>query len=334
MLNALDVPFSSQILVFSKTSFQASRISPRTPRAIYHNDEVTVGWVKGGDVVEFAVADARLGVVFYTMDQERVSRPTIDRRGNECLQCHDSGATLGVPGFVVRSVVPDRSGMPLFPGIAYLTDHRSPMKERWGGWYVTGTHGDTRHMGNSFVEKGESSDQLDTEKYANLTDLRRHFDNGAYLEPTSDLVALMTIEHQTRMTNLISRLNYEFRLERDTNPAVEELVKYMLFADEALLDAPVKGASNFAADFARSARRDRKGRSLRDLDLTRRLLKYPCSYLIYSELFDGLPASAKEQVYRRLWDVLNASDNNAAGHRAVLEILIDTKPGLPTYWKL
>jgi hypothetical protein len=297
--------------------------------------------VKGGDVVEFAVADARLGAVFYTMDQERVSRPTIDRRGGECLQCHDSGATLGVPGFVVRSVVPDRSGMPLFPGPSFITDHRSPMKERWGGWYVTGTHGDTRHMGNSFVEKGEGGDALDTGKYANLTDLKHHFDNGAYLAPSSDLVALMTIEHQVRITNLIARLNYESRLNREINGVVEELVKSMLFADEALLDTPVKGISTFAADFSRRGRRDKQGRSLRDLDLTRRLLKYPCSYLIYSELIDGLPSAAKDQLYLRLWEVLSGKDAGAAfqrltaaERRAVLEILIDTRPGLPDYWRL
>ena len=81
-------------------------------------------------------------------------------------------------------------------------------------------------------------------------------------------------------------------------------------------------------------------RSLRDLDLTNRLLQYPCSYLIYSPAFDGLPASVKERVYRRLWDVLTGKETGkdyahltAADRTAIREILMDTKDGLPAYWK-
>src|SRR3954449_8375446 len=146
VLKALNVPISSQVLVFSKTSFQAPRISPRMARSLYFTDDVYVGWVPGGDVLEFAAIDPRQGVMFYTMDQDAGPKARIDRR-DECLQCHASGGTLGVPGRVVRSVFVERSGMPLFQAGGFVTDHRSPLAQRWGGWYVTGTHGTAQAHG-------------------------------------------------------------------------------------------------------------------------------------------------------------------------------------------
>ena len=210
VLKALGVPESSQVLVYSKTSFQAPRISPKMARALYFNDDVFVGWVPGGDVLEIASVDPRQGVIFYTMDQEAAPKPRIDRR-DECLQCHASGGTLGVPGLMVRSVFVERSGMPLFNAGGYVTDHRSPLAQRWGGWYVTGTHGAQRHMGNVFVEDRDHPDTLDREKGANVTGLKGLIDVENYLAPSSDIVALMVLEHQTRMTNLIIGVGWEDR---------------------------------------------------------------------------------------------------------------------------
>jgi hypothetical protein len=183
-----------------------------------------------------------------------------------------------------------------------------------------------------------------------------------YLSPHSDLVALMVLEHQTEMHNRITAANYQTKLahrdadiinELDDAPkgrltestsrrvdgAAEQLVKYMLFAEETRLTDELKGTSSFAEEFARTGPRDRQGRSLRDFDLKTRLFKYPCSYLIYSPAFDGLPASVKERVYRQLWDVLTGrvmgkeyAHLTEADRRAVREILIETKKGLPDYW--
>ncbi len=332
VLKELGVPVSSQMLVFSKTSFQAARISPRLPRALYHTPDMSVGWVRGGDVVEMMAVDGEKGVLFYTLDQEHVSKPRIERRGMECLQCHQAEATGGVAGFLIRSVLPDRTGRPVFPGPSYLTDHRSPLKERWGGWYVSGTHGEARHMGNTFVEKGESSSSLDVNAGANATRLDSYLDTGAYLAPHSDIVSLLVMEHQVHMNNLLARPANQQR--------IEDLLRYMLFSDEAPLGAVVKGTSTFAADFERSGRRDSKGRSLRDLDLSRRLLRYPCSYLIYSEAFDALPPVVKGRLYHRLWQVLSGTDQSAPFRHltketrgAIKEILKDTKAGLPSYWR-
>ncbi|MDE3195154.1 MAG: hypothetical protein KGN84_02340, partial [Acidobacteriota bacterium] len=121
VLEALDVPLSSQVLVFSKTSFQAPRIAPRTPRALYFRDGLSVGFVRTGDVLEFAAMDPKQGVQFYTLDQGRSSHPEFERR-EVCLQCHQASATMGVPGYMIRSVTPDRNGMPMLAEGGYITD--------------------------------------------------------------------------------------------------------------------------------------------------------------------------------------------------------------------
>ncbi len=359
MLKALDLSADSQVLVFSKTSFQAPRIGARTPRALYFNDQVSLGYVRGGDVLELAAVDPKQGVIFYSLDQEKTLRPRLERR-DQCLQCHQSGGTLGVPGLVVRSVFPERSGMPLFHAGTFVSDHRSPLKERWGGWYVSGTHGSVHHMGNAFVPDPDKPGELETEGTQNLTDLRFKFDAGAYLAPHSDIVALLTLEHQTRMTNLITRVGFETRLalhaqagmnevrkepastisdstKRRIDLAVEEMAHYMLFQDEAPLGAKVKGVSAFTQSFTARGPRDAKGRSLRDFDLNQRMFRYPLSYMIYSEAFDAMPAEAKWRVYRRLFDTLTGSlpsKLSTAERRAILEIVIETKKTLPEYWKL
>jgi hypothetical protein len=344
VLKALDVPVSSQVLVFSKTSFQAPHIYPRRPRALYFNDETTVGWVRGGDVVEITSQDPRLGTVFHVVDQEETAHPTVERRG-ECLQCHLSWTTAGVPGLLIRSVQPDRNGVPLSPTGGYITDHRSPLEQRWGGWYVTGTHGAQRHMGNFLFDRRGPAAPPESSPGANVTDLRTAFDTGAYLSPHSDLVALMVLEHQTRMSNLIARAGWEARIAAHegrpmSGDAIAALVHYMLFGGEARLTAPLRGTSGFAEEFSRRGPADSRGRSLRQFDLERRIFRYPCSYLIYSKAFDALPEVALDRVYRRLWEVLSGRDASAAfahlsadDRTAILEILRDTRPGLPDYWE-
>jgi len=362
LLKHLGVNIDSQVLVFSKTSFQAPRIFPRMPRAIYFGDDVSVGWVRGGDVLELAALDPKQGIVFYTIDIEDVARPRMDRR-DACLQCHQTGGTLGVPGIVIRSVFPERSGMPLFHAGTYITDHRSPMKERWGGWYVSGKHGSDSHMGNAVVGDRDKPDQLEGEGTQNLTSLARKFDTGAYLSPHSDIVALMTLEHQTHMTNLITRVGWETRMalhyqaginkvfnqpmdtpsdssRRRIESAVEEMLQYMLFVDEAPVKERIEGTSTFSKTFPQRGPRDRRGRSLRDFDLEHRLFKYPLSYMIYTEAFDAMPPAALDRLYQRLFDVLIGKDKSGkyaslreADRRSILEILRDTKPSLPGYWQ-
>ncbi len=307
LLQALGVSSDSQALVFSKTSFQAARIEPRNPRALYFSDDVAVGFVRGSNLLEVAALDPRQGMVFYSFGGSS-SPPRFDRR-DACLQCHTSPGTLGIPGLLISSSYTDASGMPAFRGAQRITDDRTPFEDRWGGWYVTGTHGDMRHIGNAVGHDPAHPELLDMRDTQNLTSLAKKFDARGYLSGFSDIVALMTLEHQTRMTNLIIRTGWEARIGDSSAKAqldadLESLVTYMLFADEAPLQDAVVGVSTFTKTFPQRGPRDQQGRSLRDFDLQRRLFRYPLSYMIYSEAFDALPAQVRERVYRRLYDVL------------------------------
>jgi hypothetical protein len=348
LLQALGVNPDSQTLVFSKTSFQAARIEPRNPRALYFSDDVMVGFVRGSDLLELAALDPKQGMVFYSFNGAS-NPPSFDRR-DACLQCHTSPGTLGIPGLLIASSYTDASGMPAFRGAQRITDHRTPFEDRWGGWYVTGTHADMRHIGNAVGHDSAHPALLDLHDTQNLTSLAKKFDPSGYLSGVSDIVALMTLEHQTRMTNLMIRTGWEARIiaagakdaatQAQYNTDLESLVTYMLFADEATLRGPVVGVSTFTQTFAARGPRDHQGRSLRDFDLQKRMFRYPLSYMVYSEAFDAMPDQVRERVYRRLYDVLTGRDQSdkfkrlsTDDRRAVLEILRDTKPGLPAYFK-
>ena len=301
VLKLLDVNPDSQSLVFSKTSTQVEHIGPRTPRALYFNDDVMVGFVRNSDVLELAALDPKQGVQFYVL--VNAADPEF-APSQGCLRCHQGAVTLGVPGLVVSSVH-SVSQTRSEHGNAFMTDHRSPIGGRWGGWYVTGTTGSQTHLGNNTnlvdpVRSGGPS----AEPTQNLTSLAGFFDTSKYIEPTSDIVALMTLEHQSRMTNLMIRISWDSRMgmaEDKLNPEIEEMLKYMLFADEEPLKAPVKGVSTFTETFPQRGPRDPQGRSLRDFDLKTRLFRYPLSYMIYSAAFDGMPDKVRERVYQRLY---------------------------------
>lgn len=334
VLKALDIPVSSQTLVFSKTSFQLQRISPETPRAIYFNDDVYVGWVPGSTLLELSAADPTRGAMFYSMAATPGRQPSIERR-DECLQCHASPKTLGIPGHTVRSVYPDAKGYALTNTGSFITTHKSPLAERWGGWYVTGAPDQLKHMGNSIAP--------DPEKPEQLRPLTAKPDLSGFLSSHSDIVALMVLEHQTAMHNVLARAGIEARIamfsERDINKALgrpedsisdstrrrldriaEVVTRNLLFFDEAPLPTPLRNKSTFAEEFSARGPRDPKGRSLREFDLATRLFRYPCSYLIYSPAFDGLPVEVKTRVYTRLRALL-------AGKPEIFEILAATKPG-------
>lgn len=350
LLRHLGIYADSQMLVFSKTSFQGPKISPKKPRALYFNDDVAVGFVPEGDLMEFVALDPKQGVVFYTLDRERADKPSFVRRTDQCISCHLIPGTLNVPGLLATSVIPGPDGSPRFAAAAVIVDSRTPLDQRWGGWYVTGTSGGLQHRGNAIAPNPDQPDALDLRGAQNVTSLVGRLDISAYVAPTSDLVALMTLEHQTRMTNLLTRVAWETRIAMADGKLPEfhdrldflttELVAYMLFADEARMHDPMSGVSTFTKTFAERGPRDKQGRSLRDFDLQTRLFRYPLSYMIYDAAFDALPEPAKAQVYRKLFDVLTGKDSSerysrlsAPDRQAILEILRDTKPDLPDYWR-
>ena len=342
LLTSLEVPIESQTVVFSKTSVQRALITPSNPRAIFFNDSVVVAWTRGG-FIEVAAHDRTQGASFYVLPQRAEQTPQL-RRENNCLGCHYSATADGVPGFILRSIptASDGSQMPWL-GNAFV-DHRTPIGERWGGWYVTGAHGSLRHLGNLIVPERRAPELPAWTAGRTLTTLAGRFDTREYPSPHSDIVALLVFEHQARMMNLLTRAGWEARILEQkgasaTSAALEEtvsaLVDYLLFVGEAPLDR-VRGTSGFAEYFSALGPRDGKGRSLRDFDLQTRLMRYPCSYMIYTEAFDALPARVREAIYGRLKEILGGVDRapryahlTIADRQAVLEILRATKKNLP-----
>src|SRR5687767_11383055 len=352
-LHALQIPVDSQLLVFSGDSLQGKLINERSPRAIYFNDRVTLGWVRDGDFIEVAAHDETAGVVFYTLEQRAGAtyRAPQFMRGARCTGCHASGDTLGVPGLVMFSTT--QPGPSLGFGVPRRVDHGEPLSRRFGGWFVTGSAGSTPHMGNNVAALSARSERT-------LASAAGLFDPDGYPSVSSDIVAHLVFAHQTGMTNLLTRASYEVRAadpllhapftstpEEDARVAsmmmgvARETVDYLLFIDETKLTGQVRGNSGFAERFSAGGPRDRKGRSLYQLDLTRRLMKYPCSYLIYSDAFDALPRGAKEPIYKRMWEVLSGQERAERyrsalplrDRQSIIEILRDTKKDLPQYFQ-
>ncbi len=361
VLKELNVPVSSQTLVFSKTSMQRSRISPKTPRALYFSDDVTVGYCQRGDVVELTATDPDLGVVFYTVDQNPERKTRITRQTDQCLICHASSMNHGFPGHLLRSVTPDRRGEMVLNMGTKRIDFTSPIEDRWGGWYVTGTAPKMAHRGN--VTVGGRDDTEPKPLAHDRADLKDLFTVADYLSPHSDLVALLVLEHQTEMQNRIARANYLTRfalreqaemntifkepaatrsdgITRRINDACEDVVRGLLFSEEAKLNGPAAGTSTFAKDYAAAGPFDTKGRSVREFDLKTRLFKYPCAAAIYSPQLAALPPDATARIYSRLRAVLTGTDQSkdyahlsAADRAAIWEILRETHAALPDDWR-
>jgi hypothetical protein len=362
LLKELNVPVESQVLVFSKTSLQIHKISPTNPRAIYFNDSVYVGYVPGSTTLELAANDPKIGAVFYTFDTSEASEGVEEagdvsgtsdvnqavglvRDRGQCLSCHATTRTENVPGYLVRSIYPDRSGRPRTGSSSFTTDYRSPFASRWGGWYVTGTHGSMRHLGNLFAVDRTDPQKVDLESGANQTQLPPRVAPGLHLHSNSDLIALMVLEHQVRVHNLITKANFETRqaiamdesmnralgresayrsesTQRRIQTVANQLADAILMHGEPALEAPVRGTSNFAEVFATQGPHDSSSRSLRELDLQSRLFRYPLSFLIYTPEFQQLPEDAMKLVKDRL-----VADLSVSQRRTEREIIEETLPG-------
>jgi len=358
VLHELDVPVESQMLVFSRTSFQRTRIHPDQPRALYFSDSVYVGWVPGG-LVEVTAIDPQLGPVFYTLTlpgpQQTV--PKIERE-SDCLRCHGGVFVREIPGLFVRSVFPDAAGDPLLRQGTQIVDDETPFADRWGGWYVTGYHGADSHRGNALAS--ESGDQLRfSPSLARPTELSAFFETTRYLRPTSDILALLICEHQMSVQNSLTHaafavrriIDYQHGLQiafhepQTDEPAyesvrsvftgaVQEVVDRLLFRQVAPLATGIIADPAFLAVFSTNAPRSRAGHSLRDLQLSNRIFVQRCSFLIYSEAFRMLPSSLKSRVIERLKKVLSSRDPAdryaylpGDEKERILSILEETLPG-------
>jgi hypothetical protein len=356
LLQALDIDPSSQVLVYSKTSLQTGEIQAASPRAIYFNEDTYVGWVQGSTQMELGSMDSALDQVFYTLQNGPQAPVRFKRENQTCLACHDSLSYSGggVPRFLLMSAYVDTHGEPLtHEGSILMTDH-TQFRYRWGGWYVTGQQGDQVHLGNMLVHNVQELTHLDTLRRGNLDTLDALFDTKPYLTDKSDIVALLVLLHQSTVQDRITEVNFDTRTalgKAGKDPAdgrgvllpaqsrkqireeMDALVDEMLFVGDPGFSSRLTGSSGFDKWFQARGPRDGHGRSLRELDLTTRLFKYPCSFLIYSEAFDALPAYAKDYLYDRLVKILTGKEHapqysrlTAADRKAVLEILTATKP--------
>ena len=340
LLQRLNVAEDSQVLVFSKTSLQVEFVRPTTPRAIYFNDSLAIGTIPGAPLIEmWAVGNDGL-LRFYSLKNTRAGPAQVQAEENLCVGCHKS-INPALPGPMLESVTTLPSGLFLHVDTNGFTDGRTPIAERWGGWYVTGRHGTMAHRGN-VVAPSLADPALPPQAGQNVTGLTGRFELTRYTRPTSDIVALMTLDHQVGFMNLASKVQALAAAHADLDAmtaGVNDLADYMLGVDAAPLTAQVQGVSGFAERFADQGQKDRKGRSLRDFDLRTRLFRYPISYMIYSPSFDTLPTDAKAQLYQRLADVLSGRDRaakyaglNKADRQAALDIVAATKAGLPGFW--
>ncbi len=332
VLDLLNIPVESQVLVYTQTSLQAQHITMTNPRAIYFNDTVSVGYVRGGGLLEIVAQDAALGSVFYAVRQERAPAPTFGRE-QQCLRCHLSWDTLGVPGQTILSTFPRKDENDYANG--FTVDHYRPIEDRWGGWYVTGKRVPARHAGNlplfmpSFARATEG--RPGTTPPPAKVSLEGQFDLSGYPTPYSDIVALMVMEHQAHLFNLLTRATWESKVgvESRVAEAADAIADYMLFVDEApIVVGPIEGSSGFTETFIAAGKRDAKGRSLRDLDLRTRLQKYPLSYMIDSATFQALPAAVKSLVMGKIDRVLAGDEAGPkyahltpAIRQAIVEIL-------------
>jgi hypothetical protein len=278
ILEALRVPIESQTMVFSKTSLQSHWISPENPRAMYYSDDVSVAFIRNAPLLELAALDPKQGVIFYAIEQRAAERPNI-ARSDSCLSCHESRNTLDVPGLLLRSMGAASGGQTIPQLANYISDHRSPFEERWGGWFITGKAGSVRHLGNlTFTENDNVSKALASQKP--IDSLAGKFDPEGYPSPHSDVAAVLVLNHQARMTNLLTRVGWETRValdqqaKRPQDKAVaanaerliaadaRELADYMLFVDEKPLTGKFESTSGFPAKFAAMGPRERQDRVL------------------------------------------------------------------------
>jgi hypothetical protein len=349
VLQALDIPAESQLLVFSKTGLQREHTGPANPRALYYNDSIVVGYIPGASALEIAAHDPEQGVMFYVVEQGSAAGTARFSRRTTCLACHLSVSTLEVPGFLDRSNMVGADGQ-VMPALgSFVVNHKTPHTERWGGWFVTGNatappYGPLGHLGNITVTPHPTSGPVIMSDQVLIDWLNRPREHDRYLSSESDLAALMTFDHQSYGLNLMTRLNYESRIAKAESrsvlsapavqPRVRELAEYMLFVGEAPLAFEVTPRKGFAEALAARAPKDRRGRSLAEVDLKTRLLKYSCSYLVYSAAFNALPEDVRQAVIRQMFAILGDSAAryshlSALDRRAIAEILRDTVRDLP-----
>lgn len=344
LLQLLNIDPSSQVLVWSKTSLKQRFIQPSNPRSLFFNDEVYVGFVPGSSTLEIGAMDPKLGPVFFDLAQNPEAPQPFKQETSRCLRCHDTYSMTGggVPRFMLQSVLAGSDGSIVSHEISEITDTSTPFARRFGGWYVTGTHGTMQTMANYIISSADLIRQPDFASTGNKTSLDEYVNLDGYLRPTSDIVALLVLEHQVEVQNAITRLNYDSRMLLEANPQagpaeldplIRPLLDSLFMAHEAPLTDKVAGTSGFREYFEQQGPRDTAGRSLRELDLESRIFRFPLSYLIYSAAIEALPDPVRMRLFAHIRAVLLQENGavdyphlNADACAVIAAILQDTYP--------
>jgi len=349
ILAALDIPVSSQIMVFSASSLQSEIINPRNPRALYFNEDTYVGFVPNGKV-EVISMDPTHAAIFYIFDGLRPggALPNI-ARSEKCFNCHAGNATRRVPGLIAESLLPMASGASLETYRRDEQGHQIPLEQRFGGWHLTGGHHiPTTHANLMGVATEAGKFDKVSAKPGEMWDIDRH------LLPTSDILPNLLHEHQLGFENRVFHAAYvmrqlladgrgslPFSAKAEVEKLAEELARYVLFSDEAKLPREgIEGDTNFMRDFARNRKPAKSGLALKDFDLKSRIFKHRASYMLYTESWEKLPTVLKDRVYYKMAEGLREQNPGPIGahipveeKRAIRSILKETLPGLPNWWR-
>ncbi len=347
ILKALEIPESSQILVFSATSLQSEIINPRNPRALYFNDDTYLGWVPGGRV-EVAAIDPEMGPMFYVYERFTPGRIPVPERSTRCFACHAGTATEYVPGLIAESVLVSMAGSSLQTFRHDEQGHQIPLEKRFGGWLLTGGHNLTRHEANvAGRSEGGKITRFDASP-GRFSDLSLH------LRPTSDILPHLVHEHQLGFENRLFQLRYLARFrqhegsgrltdaaDKEIDAKAADLARYILFADEAPLPSKgIEGDPDFIRDFQSHRVATRNGQSLKEFDLKTRLFKYRCSYMLHTDSWTQTPRELQERVYFHMAQGLKETGTPrdfshlpVAERLAIRSILKETLPGLPSWWR-
>lgn len=360
LLHELRIDPSSQVLIYSKTSLQTELIDVGTPRAIYFNDDTYIGFVHNTHFIEITTVDPKLGVLFYGLVTDEKKPPQFSREAGRCLSCHDTYSMLGggTPRIVVTSAPVLRLDGKSPSETSSLSTDRTPFEERWGGWYVTGNTGAMKHLGNLPLDDPRPKVGPLAAAPRNISSVAGLFDTSSYLTDRSDVVALLVLEHQANVQTLMTRATYKARtalkrvtgstaepaswaelpptLQKSFIPLLESVSQALLMEGVVDLAEPVVGSSGYDLWFSKQGPRDAQGRSLRDLDLRDRVFRYPLSYLLYSEGFDGLPQYMRDYIYTRIEKAAADDVDDVASRgrrREAAEILAATKPEFANHWR-
>lgn len=324
VLALLKIPEASQVLVFSKTSKQNSLINPWNPRAIYFSSNAYAAYVPGGEM-EIITHDPVLGPIFHLVNLGNPPQSAkIQRATSDCLSCHGTVRTAGVPGVMIRSVFADADGQVLGGMGSVDVDTSTPIPQRWGGYYVTGSSS-LPHFGNRHFSANSKPGSMGVGP--ELQDLDGKIAIDQYPQSTSDIVALMVLEHQCHVHNLMTAAAYRYRWAAWMARSVDDqadpdqgtagkladdhaagIVDALLFKNAAEMGEGIEGSEAFQSAFLKHYPITKDGQSLADFHLGQKLFKNRCSYMIYSNVFESLPPRVVSGIVKRLRLILEAPE--------------------------